>query len=239
MHQANSSVQRILQNYTIATIEPIQNCITYLSKIYRSQIDDIESLIQAKRENVALKEQLITLQSTLLESKILAQENAALKSQLNYIADKGIKFKTAKMIAGVYNKSLSEAFINAGYKDGITDNALVFNKDGALGRIISINNNNSKVLLLNDRRSYIPAKSLNTGNKMIISGIGKDMLEIKFLAENKEPIEGEVLLTSSEANLIPENIPLGKIIKKAGGGYQVAPFANLNNLDIVHIYINE
>jgi rod shape-determining protein MreC len=239
LHNENNSLEKTAQNYVVMILSPIEMGISNIKKFCSNQGDEFKNLIQAKKENEKLKEKIITLQDSFLKAKILEQENLDLKKKLQYIASKEIKFKTAKLIAGVYNTSLREAFINAGSKDGIKENCLIFNQDGAIGRVISVNQDNSKVMLLNDSRSYIPAKAISNGNKMIVSGSDGDLLEVKFIAENKSIDIGEVLLTSSEANLVPDNIPIGKIVKADGENYKIKPFANLNNFDIVYIYLHE
>lgn len=239
MHKENSPLEQITQNYAVMILSPIEISIANIKKFCFTQLNDFQSLVQARTENEKLKEKIIKLQEAFLKAKILEQENLELKKKMQFIGSKEIKFKTAKLIAGVYNTSLREAFINAGSKDRIKADCLVFNEDGVIGRVISVNSDNSKIMLLNDRRSYIPAKAISNGNKMIVSGNDSSLLEVKFIAENKAIEIGEVILTSSEANLVPENVPIGKITKIEDDTYQIRPFADLNNFDIVFIYLNE
>ena len=239
LHRENSLLNQKIQNYIVLISSPFEVGLTEAFNFCSNQINQVKELFSAKKELDQQKEKIVKLKEAFLESKILKQENADLKKKLAYIENKGIKFKTAKLIANFYNSSLKEAFIDAGTKDGIKENNLIFNEDGAIGRVLNVEENNSKIILLNDIRSYIPAKSITNGNKMIISGTGGNLLEVKFISENKVVEIDEVLLTSSEANLVPDNIPIGKVVGSDGEKYLVKSFADLNNFDIVFIYLNE
>ena len=239
LHRENSKLGQSIQNYIVLIASPFEKGLSKAFSFCNQQIEDFNELISAKKELDSLKEKVVKLKEYCLEAKILKQENINLKKKLAYIANKPINFKTAKLLANVYNNSLREAFINAGTREGIKENNLIFNEDGAIGRVLSVGEHSSKILLLNDMRSYIPAKSIINDNKMIISGMGGNLLEIKFISENKKIEIGEVLLTSSEANLVPDNIPIGKVIGSDGEKYFVQTFADLNNFDIVFIYLDE
>jgi len=236
LHNQKSTIYSKTENIAVIITSPFEAAIKYCADFIKGSFDAISSLMHARDENIELKHAILKLRDSYITSKILKQENEDLKKKLHYIEDGQVHYKTARLVAGIYNNSLKEAFINAGKRDSIAENSLVFNENGALGRIISVENNSSKVMLLNDLRSYIPVKSITTGNRMLLGGNGDNQLIIKFISENREIEIGEILLTSSEAHLIPDNIPVGKVVGFDGEHYLVKPFNDLSNIDTVFIY---
>ena len=199
-------------------------------------IDEIKLVFIAKNENSALREKNALLEKYYVKYEILEKENADLKEKLSYISSQNIKYKTAKIIGNIINESQKELFIYIASDASIVENSLVFNETGVIGRVISINNHYAKILLINDIKSNIPVRSVNSGIKMILSGTGNDDMIIKFLAEEK-PIEiGDLIVTSGTENLIPDNIPVGRVVGFDGKYYQVSPFNNLANINIAYIY---
>ncbi len=83
---------------------------------------------------------------------------------------------------------------------------------GLIGQIIESSYLSSKVLLISDLNSNIPAQITRTGEKIIIKGKDKsNELDIPFAPINMDLKLGDIISTSGMANRFKANIPIGKI----------------------------
>ena len=116
------------------------------------------------------------------------------------------------------------------------ENQIIRNSQGVVGRIIEVNNKFSKALLINDRNSNISVKSLSNNFYAILSGSSKgNYLESKYIKNNKQPIIGDILVTSGMADIFPKDIPVGQIINVKDNNAIIIPFVDFNNLELLQI----
>ena len=78
----------------------------------------------------------------------------------------------------------------------------------------------SKVLLITDNSSNVPAKIARTGQQIIVKGRPQDnMLEVTFLPSDSQIIRGDLIITSGQANRYIASLKIGRVvevIKKEG-----------------------
>ena len=127
--------------------------------------------------------------------------------------------------------------LNVGSNSGIADGNIVLGKKrSVIGRTINVSKNYSDVLLLTDINSKIPAQTLKTHEKVILSGTNKNYLEISFF-NSKEPffLNDDLVFTFGDSNIIPDGLYIGKI-KEVDGKFVVQTDDNVSqNSDILII----
>ena len=104
--------------------------------------------------------------------------------------------------------------INKGSKDGLKVGMVVLDQNYLVGKIIEVNFQTSRVLMLSDINSNIPI-SISPGNlQAIATGTGKDYAKINYLKETHyEKISNDsIVYTSGTGGLVKSGIPVGKII---------------------------
>lgn len=178
-------------------------------------------------ENESLKTQLINYE-------ILEKENIELKSLLNY-AETNLKkeHKLLKVIGYNTENYSKELFVETGGFI-IPEGKLVFNEHGVVGRAISCGGKYAKILLMEDDRSLIPARTVS-GKRFTVSGNGTKDLDVKYLDNAEALTIGEMVLSSGEGNLIDDSIPIGIVSSYKEGEYKVRSFVNFNNIKFVFI----
>ena len=68
--------------------------------------------------------------------------------------------------------------------------------NGLLGQVVEVSMYSSKVLLITDNDSNVPAKIARTGQQIIVKGRSQDnMLEISFLPNDSEITSGDLIVT--------------------------------------------
>ena len=110
--------------------------------------------------------------------------------------------------------------INIGSDYNINVGQTVMGVNGLLGQVVEVNMYSSKVLLITDNSSNVPAKIARTGQQIIVKGRPQDnMLEVTFLPSDSQIIRGDLIITSGQANRYIASLKIGRVvevIKKEG-----------------------
>ena len=201
---------RSLINDTI--IYPIDYVSTIPRQIVKASVE--ESQIKATMED-----KIKTLEDENLKLKIQLQEYQSLKDEnlrLRKISKASTKISEKQTLAKVINNKAHPSkkiiTIDKGKKDGVFIGQNVLGLKGLIGQIIESSYLSSKVLLISDLNSNIPAQITRTGEKIIIKGKDKsNELDVPFAPINMDLKLGDVISTSGMANRFKANIPIGKI----------------------------
>jgi rod shape-determining protein MreC len=99
--------------------------------------------------------------------------------------------------------------------------------DGLVGRIIDVGELASRVLLVSDRTSIVPARLLRSGIPVIVQGLGDGTVEVRPLEVGRNPFKpGDLIITSGTGGLYPPLVPLARVIKLKDDGAVAMPLAD-------------
>ena len=160
-----------------------------------------------------LEDELADFKSKDVSLKILEFENQKLREQLDdYLVSSEIIY--SKIIIDNNSPYLKSFVINKGSRDGVKVGMVVLDQNYLVGKIIEVNFNTSRVLLLSDINSNIPI-SISPGNlQAIATGTSDDFAKVNYLKKihfNKISNDS-IVYTSGTGGLIKSGIPIGKII---------------------------
>ena len=192
--------------YPIDLISSIPKSIVELLVIESQEGPDLQlEITKLKDENLNLKIKLQEFQS--LKDENLRLRNMAKESTI--IANKQTLVKVISASAHPNKKIIS---IDKGRKEGIFEGQNVLGLKGLIGQVIEVNYLTSKVLLISDLNHNVPAQITRTGEKLIVSGMGKDdKLRVSYAPLNMDIKIGDIVATSGIADRFKLNIPIGKI----------------------------
>ena len=160
------------------------------------------------------------------KNAILAEENAKLKELLfnkkdtllntkEIITTKTNKFslRKARVIKNKFNTRENYLTLNIGYKDSVKTDMGVINDRGVIGIVEKTSKNYSTVQSILNTKSRINAKIKNSDHFGSLVWDGKNvgyaqLIDVPRLANLKK---GDSIVTGSESEIFPENIPIGKI----------------------------
>ena len=192
--------------YPVDLISSIPKSIVELLIIESQEGPDLQlEITKLKDENLNLKIKLQELQS--LKDENLRLRNMAKESTI--IANKQTLVKVISTSAHPNKKIIS---IDKGRKEGIFEGQNVLGLKGLIGQVIEVNYLTSKVLLISDLNHNVPAQITRTGEKLIVSGMGRDdKLRVSYAPLNMDIKIGDIVATSGIADRFKLNIPIGKI----------------------------
>ena len=229
-----------IKSASVDFINPISKVISFPVRTTIKTINSINDLRFVQQQNIKLKEEIIRLKKWQTLSIQNVRENNAYKQLLNSTSNNMNVIKTAAVTAQSPNIYMKTIVINAGKNHQLDKSFAVINERGLVGKILSVSNNNSKVLLINDTNSSIPVKLMNQNLFAIMNGSknGKFLIST-FINDDKMPNIGDILVTSGNANVFPKDILVGKIIDITDTSIIALPFVDLKNLEFVQVINNK
>ena len=230
---SNPNYETFIRNNVIALFKPLYIIAEIPFNLTFDFNKSVKNILLANLRNKRLVEENLLLKDLYLKSLEIKKENENLKKILNYVDHNNTKYKY--VVSRIYTEPklpmINSIIINVGSDDGVKEGDLVLGiTRNVIGRIVNVNNNNSKVLLLNDANSNIPARTAETNEKFILSGTNRDYLEIShYNSKNPQILDGDIVYTSGDSKILPDGIPIGKI-KKENKKIKVIMDENVNNI---------
>src|SRR5204863_994664 len=123
-------------------------------------------------QNAELKRQRKAMMQRMVEAKAIFQENRQLKAVLQLRERERPTIAVGRVVGSSFNSPRRFAILSAGSSDGVKVGMPVRSPDGLIGRIIDAGAIASRVLLVSDRASIVPARLLRNGIPVIAQGRG-------------------------------------------------------------------
>lgn len=148
-----------------------------------------------------LKQQLVELES----------QNQKLKELLDY----GKTQKQQGILAPVVGRSADhwwqQVTLGRGSQEGIKVGFVVMGPGGLVGRVISVTQNTSRVLLISDATSKVGAVISRSRSMGFMRGQGSNRAVLQFFDKVPDVRRGDVVSTSPVSQLFPSGLPLGRV----------------------------
>ena len=182
------------------------------------------------------KDELESLKSNYISNEIIQFENIELKELINDYVSSSDKI-LAKIIVDHDSPYLKSIIINKGSKDNIRIGTSIYDQSYLVGRVIEVNYKTSRVLLLSDLNSNVPATIAPQNIQAIITGSGDYYGEIKYTKEkiDDEFSEESIIYTSGTGAIFKSGVPIGRLKAKENvtNKYFVEFFSDFSQLKYV------
>ena len=165
------------------------------------------------RENEELKRKIQVLEKDRFDTLYLQTENNQLQEVLDLEKTTAYSTVGAKIMLDKNSPYLNSVIINKGLNAGIKLGMPVLSKGNLVGRIVEVNYISSRILLLNDLNSKIPAVISPTGEQAILSGIGQKNPTLEYLPDGFQNIDDLTVYTSGKDGVLFPGISIGKVVK--------------------------
>ena len=183
------------------------------------------------------KDELKKLRSESISSEITQNENKELKELINDYVSSADKI-LAKIIVDHNSPFLKSIIINKGSKDNIKIGTNVYDQSYLVGRVIEVNYKTSRVLLLSDLNSNVPATIAPGNIQAIITGEGGNYGQIKYIKDglSNKFTEQSIVYTSGTGAIFKSGIPIGRLRKLENDskpGFNVEFYSDFSQLKYV------
>lgn len=176
---------------------------------------------------------------------LLEQENAELKTQLNYVKQERFTSVLAQ-VEGSDSSGIERTItINRGSRDGLqVGEPVIVSKGVLVGKILTVDESSSQVRLISDSRSRVEAAVLNTSQTIgIVEGGFGISLRMNFVPRNETILVNQDIITSGLEGKIPRGLLIGKVVSVENEAYQgfqtitLTPGTELAKLSYVSVLI--
>ena len=237
-------------NIRLAVNDYIFNPMQYIMKTPSSFINNLimerKTIDDMKIEISKLKKDNLKIKVNLQRIDVLENEVTRLRA-IKAAATKKIKnIKIAKVIQRDVIPNKKSLKMNIGLKDNIKMGQTVMGVNGLIGQVVEINSFTSKVLLITDSSSNVPAIIARTGQQVIVKGGSQtDMMEISFLKNEANIQKGDLIVTSGQAKRFIASIKVGRVtdvVNNEGERFSTVtlmPLENINDINEVIVTSDE
>ena len=194
-------------------VSPIQYVVKTPSSFFYSLLEETETIAQLESKIERLEKENKMMKMNLQKIDILEDEVSRLRSIKRSMSKKFENIQIAKVIQGDVIPNKESIKINIGSNDKVIMGQTVMGADGLIGQIVEVALYSSKVLLITDVNSNVPAIITRTGKQVIIKGRSQDdLLEISF-TDNTDIKSGDLIVTSGQAGRFIASLNIGRIVK--------------------------
>lgn len=225
---------------TAPIFQAVENTSSDLQRLW----DNYINLVDVRRRNLLLQQQLIEQRRQLLALREIAQENIRLKKLLKFHDNLGTTTVPARIIAEDAAAWFRTVTINKGRDDGIREGLPVVVAEGVVGRVIKCAPHNARVLLSVDAASEIAALVQRNRTRGICRGMGTAM-SFDYALRDRDIKPGDNVVTSGTGGIFPKGLPLGTVtavVKHNYGLFQtltITPSVDFSRLEDVLVIIPE
>jgi len=209
---SNSNYIRIVINDFLIT--PIQYLASTPSTFFSKFVEEKKTVEQLKQRIEELEKQNTAMKANLQRIDVLENEVSRLRSMRSQMQNnlKNIKIAQITQKDVIPNKKSVQINVGSNYKTKVGQTVMGVN--GLLGQVVEVNVYSSKVLLITDNDSNVPAKIARTGQQIIIKGRSQDnFLEVSFLPNDSEVEIGDLIITSGQANRFIPSLKIGRVVE--------------------------
>ena len=197
--------------FVTEAVAPWQRLVSGAGRTAVNLSENLIFFFSIKSDNERLNKELSLLNAQNTELLEAVNENERLRKLLDYVRNSGFKLKPASVIGYDPDSYFSSFTIDLGSDDGIVKDMTVVAPSGLVGKVLSVSNNYSKVLLLTDIRSSVSCIAQRTRCAGSVKGKGRDLCEMKFLSINDDIKPGDVIITSGDGKIYPKGIKVGEV----------------------------
>ncbi|MBK5265699.1 MAG: rod shape-determining protein MreC [Alphaproteobacteria bacterium] len=224
----------VIRNSTAEITRPVSATLRGLVSGIGSADEQILAYVRAGSQNAALRRQVNTNRTRIIEAAAIEQENRQLKKLLKLSESENDKTVAAHMISSSVSSVRRFARLSAGRRQGVMPGQPVRAGEGLIGRIYEAGLNTANILLLTDPENIVPVRRVRDNVAGISTGLGDGSVEIRPISMAKNPFRpGDIMVTSGTGGLYRPNIPVAIILRIDGDTAIAIPLANPARVDTV------
>ena len=222
-------IDRVVPNFDWAMV-PVTGTINL--------VRDFQSYQRIYQQNQELRRELQQMKSWKEAALQLEQENARLLDLNSVRLDPRLTHVTGVVMADSGSPFRQSVLLNVGRRDGLLDGWATMDGLGLVGRISGVGENASRVILLTDTTSRIPAVIQPSGQNALVVGDNTRSPPIDFL-ENPDLVRpGDRVVSSGDGGVFPAGLVIGQVAKDPGGRLRVRLSADYERLEFLRVMRN-
>jgi rod shape-determining protein MreC len=203
-----------------------------------NMVRDFQSYQRIVQQNQDLRNELQKMKAWKEAALQLEQENARLLDLNKVRLDPRLTFVTGVVLADSGSPFRQSVLLNVGARDGIVDGWATMDGIGLVGRISGVGRDTSRVILLTDPASRIPATIQPSGQTAIVQGDNTAAPPVSFLEDPDLVRPGDRVVSSGDGGVFPAGLLIGQVAADPGGRLRVVLAADYERLEFLRVLRN-
>jgi len=214
--------------------------------------NSVSDLLNTYQENQKLKKQVDQLAQAKVNAQTATAENKQLRKELKLNNSlTAYTAVTANVLTRTPSSWMNQLVISKGATAGIKKNMPVMSQSGLIGRVVEVNQTNSKVELISSTSSSADKFAIQVTNKAgstvngIVTGYDKstNLIEMGSVTSKTKIKKGDKVVTSGLGGVTPKGLYVGTVAKVKQDDYglaseiEITPAANLTDLTVVTVAV--
>lgn len=196
---------------------------------------DFQSYQRLAEQNQELRRELRQMRAWKEAALQLEQENARLLDLNNVRLDPQLTYITGVVLADSGSPFRQSVLLNVGARDGVRDGWAAMDGIGLVGRISGTAAGTSRVLLLTDATSSVPAVVQPSGQTTLVSGDNSFAPRIDFLEKPEQVRPGDRVISSGDGEVFPPGLLIGQVAADRNGVLRVRLSADFERLEFLRV----
>lgn len=237
-----------IKNQMIIYTVPVFEVLSKPAQTFGDITKSVKNFIETKSQNDQLRQEIEALRKNEADLARLRSENQALRDLLNLQEETPDEYITARIVADSSWQFYRTILLSAGQNDRVQKDMYVMANNSLVGRIIEVGKNYSRVLLLQDWASRIPAIIADTNVRAVVAGRNTSTAQLIHLTGGNltDLSRNMIVMTSGRGGVFPPGLPIGRlqiadegtIDPEVSGKYSLIPYSDPDNMTFLKIYTN-
>ena len=198
-------------------------------------VRDAQSYAQLYEQNQELRRELQQMKSWKEAALQLEQENARLLDLNNVRLDPTLTYVTGVVLADSGSPFRQSVLLNIGGRDGIRDGWAAMDGLGLVGRISGVGEATSRIVMLTDASSRVPAVIPRSGQSALVMGDNTAVPLLDFIENPQLVRPGDRVVTSGDGGVLPAGLVIGEVVQDVGGRLRVRMAADTERLEFLRV----
>ena len=197
--------------------------------------ESVTGFVSARRQQEALEEDIRSLEFLRQRVTQLEYENFQLRRLINYRSPPQNSTMAARILVDTRTRVGRSILIGIGREQGAMEGWPILGGIGLLGRIVVTGEDVSRVILISDVSSKVPAKLYGSATVGMVVGDNSATPRFEAFSGTGSIAPGQQVFTSGNGGVFPPGLLIGTLVRLADGSMHILPSENLDNLDYVQV----
>lgn len=230
---------RPLENFFVNLINPINNSLHNFGLNLRkqNQVSDQEDLsfqlelLQEQRAKETVDE---------AQMKLLLEENAKLREQLNFLNNNNYRYLSANIIArqNLFDGSdrIQDLIIDRGSDDGIMPGLAVLDEQGVIiAKILEVKDKSARACLTVAPDCRLAVAILNSDKTIGLSDGDLGLtIKLDYIPQSEEITLGDIVISSGLGDNIPRGLVIGRVTQVNKQSNEIWQDVNIESLSSIY-----
>lgn len=218
---------RSVRGAALDATAPISGALNQVSATAEGLIGGAGNYWDSARQNGALRRERDALRQQIIKARAIQVENAQLKAMLQLRERAQQTVATGRIVGSSFSSLRRFAILSAGSRDGVQPRMPVRAAEGLIGQVTDVGNFASRVMLISDKLSLVPATLLRGRIPVMVEGRGDGTVAVRPLEVGRNPFRpGDIIITSGTGGVYPPLVPLARVLRLDEYGAIAMPLAD-------------